>query len=87
MLYPFWCVAVTVHIGLFRQFKKGEHIVIPRIQKDMHVRIISACARDMVFGNGELEIHIQMGLIKLYRLFGIAATIGDMMKTVCFDGH
>ena len=53
----------------------------------MHVRIIGACTGDVIFGDGELKIHIQVVLVKLHRLFGITAPVSHMMKPVSLDGH
>ncbi len=42
MLHPLRRVPVPVHVGLGRQFEKGQHIAVPGIQEDMHVRIMRA---------------------------------------------
>ena len=80
MLHPLRRVPVTVHVRLGGQFKKGEHIAVPGIQEDMHVRIMRARRRHLVLGNGQLEIHAQRIAIELHRLLRILAAIGNMVN-------
>ena len=42
VLHPGRCVLVAAHVRLGRQFEEGQHIAIPGIEENMHVRIMLA---------------------------------------------
>jgi uncharacterized protein YqfB (UPF0267 family) len=65
--------------GCCRQFEKGQHIAVPGIEENVHVRIIGAGRRHMVLGDRQLEIHAQRVAIELDRLLRILAAIGDVV--------
>ena len=87
MLHPDRRVGVPPHLRLFRQLEKGQHIAIPRIEENVHVRIIRTGRGHMILGNRELEIHAQRLLVELHRLLRILAAIGDVVNAFEFGGR
>ena len=86
VLSPHWRVHVAPHGGLGWQFKKRQNIAAPCIEEDMHVRIGLFRGRNFVLGNCKNEVHVQVFLIPLNRLFGVLAAVGYVMDLLDFDG-
>ena len=84
VLDPDGRVRVAAHFGLLGQLEEGEHVAVPGIEEDVHVRIIGAGRGHVVLGDRQLEIHAERLLVKLHRLLRILAAIGDVVDAFEF---
>ncbi len=82
VLNPFRRILVTAHDLLVRQFEEGEHIAPAGVEEDVHVGVVLAGRRHVIFRECGRVLHAEHVAIKLDRLLGVLAAIGDVMNAI-----
>ena len=85
MLDPGGRVAIAVHFLLLRKFEERQDVAVPRIEEDVHIRVVFAGRRYVILREGGRVFHAQDTGIPLDRLLCVLAPIGRVMDAAELD--
>ena len=84
VLHPLGCVRVAAHRRGIGQLEECQDVATACVQKQVHVGIGRMRGRDLVLGNGEHKVHVQVLAIPTHRFFGVDTAVGHVVEALNF---